>query len=312
MEKKRQHEEVEDAVWWGEESCEWCSNRAYYKVGDSICCGTHSRNVKRTELPKNPRADEVKANKFELWKTLVDEAAKKNRAAKQSGVLTCAKMLMMKEPPHVDGVLNVFPNYRHQNRKDGFGCASLSPMSLGPVVHEQPGWPVAKTIENYHQFNKVFEREGTKLHNRTEAEISPAYYEMRKNAYLDPVPHRHKFADLKGKNKNIPVFSVHFTKKGEERRYTYIQSRYFYCHQYEILAKQQADFRTLKQMLLDGKNLQIVGYDAYPVTDTLWNHYNDDKRPFGHELVLYTLLKLEDPAEYPWNRFYRENTQLYE
>ena len=64
---------------------------------------------------------------------------------------------MMKKPELIDGYLNVFPNYKHQNRKDGYGCAKLSPKSLGPVNHGMPNLPIAKNIENYHQFAKFWD-----------------------------------------------------------------------------------------------------------------------------------------------------------
>lgn len=303
------------AAFWGEQQCQRCSNKAYYCVGGSnvLLCGVHSRSAQqRTELLKNPNAAQVEEERLRSWQRLVERTAAENRAAGRRGALTCSKLRMMRQPDHVDGVLNVFPNNKHQNRKDGFGCASLSPMRLGPVAHQQPGVPEALSIENYHQFNKVFERETKK--EAGIVSVLPSFYQLRDRAYRDATPHRHKFEDEKGVggNKNVPLFSIHLTAAGQERRYTYLQSRYFYCHQYELLAKQQPDFATLKQMLADGTNLQIVGYDGYPVTRSLWEHYNDTSRPFGHELVLFSLLLLENPAEYPWNRFYALNRALYE
>jgi hypothetical protein len=59
---------------------------------------------------------------------------------------------MMKNPEHIEGFLKVFPNYKHQNRQDGFGCMKLSPKYLGPVDHGQPDLPPALNIENFHQY----------------------------------------------------------------------------------------------------------------------------------------------------------------
>ena len=112
-------------------------------------------------------------------------------------------------------------------------------------------------------------------------------------------------------NKNIPLYSIHLDKNGAERRYTYVQSRYFYCHQYEKLAPKTDDFKKLKQMLNEGINLQIVGYDAYPITKSLQEHYEDPDKPFGHEIVLYTLLVVKDPENYPWNVYYKQHKNLY-
>jgi hypothetical protein len=97
-----------------------------------------------------------------------------------------------------------------------------------------------------------------------------------------------------------------------EKRYSYVESRYFYCHYYEILAKRTADYAKLQRYLDEGINLLIVGYDGYNVTKDLYEHYVDPLKPFGHELVLYTMLMVEDPVHYPWNRYKQEHAQLYE
>jgi len=64
--------------------------------------------------------------------------------------------------------------------------------------------------------------------------------------------------------------------------------------------------------LEQGYNLQIVGYDGYNVDKSLKKHYSDTKKPFGHELVLYTLLTIQNPKEYPWNIEYDNNKDIYE
>lgn len=304
------------SVWWGENTCEKCSNKAYYAVGDHWYCGVHSRNLKRTELRKNPNAAERTAAILKQREEIVEAAMFRNRQLPRGcGALTVAKLRMMREPPHVDGVRNVFPNNKHQERKDGFGCASLSPMRLGPVKHGQPSVPDALTIENYHQFNKVFEREVTRdKEDLATAIVKSSFFTARDAAYRDPVPHRHKFPNEKGVggNKNVPLFSLHVAPDGTPRRYTYLESRFFYCHQYELLAKQQKDFHDLSAMLKYGYNLQIVGYDGYPVTKPIMEHYLDTERPFGHEMVLYCLLSIPKPADYPWNIFHAQHRALYE
>ena len=313
--EKRKKTDSPSRTWWGAEKCERCTNKAYYAVGDKLMCGVHSRNVKRTELPKNPNAVYEAIDRRVAREKRVEEVALENQRAGREGTLTVAKLLMMREPPHVDDVRNVFPNNKHQNRQDGFGCASLSPMQLGPVKHNQPGVPEALSIENYHQFNKVFARElDGSVQDIRLANVKPAFFTARDAAYRDPVPHRRKFDDEKGigGNRNIPVFSIHIAPNGDQRRYTYQQSRYFYCHQYELLAKETHDFKKLCYWLANGYDLQIVGYDGYPITKTLMEHYMDPEKPFGHELVLYSLLSIRNPVDYPWNVFYRQNRELYD
>lgn len=81
---------------------------------------------------------------------------------------------------------------------------------------------------------------------------------------------------------------------------------------YEKGAPETKEFKSLQNKIKDGENLQIIGYDAYPITHSLQEHYEDETRPFGHELVLFSLLVLDDPKEYPWNVFYQKNIHIYQ
>ncbi len=130
---------------------------------------------------------------------------------------------------------------------------------------------------------------------------SELYVKNRLAFYLDPVPHRHKYVGTET-NKNIPKFFVWRDKEGKEHRLTYVESRQFYCNFYERLAPLQDDFKKLVQMLDNGTNLQIIGYDAFPLTGTLEEAYLDPSKPFGHELCLYALLTAK-PEEYPWRKY---------
>lgn len=299
---------------YGESKCQkpHCTNNAYWKCSNKFYCGMHGSKKTRIPLVKNPNAAESRAQREQEREQAVLRAMKQNQENKKEGDVICTKLRMMKTPQYVEGFRRIYPNFRHENKKDGFGCKNLSPMSLGPVVHNQPGLPDALNIENYHQGNKCFpwECEGFST------DPGPDFYEMQRQFYLDPVPHRHKFAreyvkDMDLENINVPVFSVHFTTKGEEKHFTYVQSRYFYCKQYEKLAKLTEEFQTLKRWKQEGVNLQIIGYDAYPVTMSLDEHYKDATVPFGHELVLYTLLVVNDPAQYPWNKFREQHPEVY-
>lgn len=329
-----------EVVFYGEKDCgkvqgngKVCPNKAYYKRGNALYCGVHSRLMKdRKELPKNPDAANLAQDRLAQHRRSIEEAQIRNQRGGLKGSVRCAKLRMMKNPELADGWLNVFPNFKHQNRKDGFGCKSLSPKALGPVVHKQPGLPDALSIENYHQFNKVFSTEVDENGNPT-----PAFYAAREKAYLDAEPHRHKFSaeQMKAvaskdssatKNKNVPLYSIHKDDAGNELRFTYVESRAFYCKQYERLACRTPDFQVLKDKLAEGVNLCIVGYDAYAVhldcestvptqnivSDALYKSYLDDRRPFGHELVLYSLLTLEHPDDYPWNVFVQKHPAIYQ
>jgi len=64
-------------------------------------------------------------------------------------------------------------------------------------------------------------------------------------------------------------------------------------------------------MLSEGVNLQIVGYDGYEVTRSLIDHYKDPSVPFGHELVLFTLLTEPNSQQYPWIVYKNQHPTLY-
>jgi hypothetical protein len=165
--------------------------------------------------------------------------------------------------------------------------------------------PPAKNIENYHQSAKVFARE------LSGGKVTQEFWKLLKQRYQDETPYRHKWKDLKQKNKNIPEFSLRSDSCGRHFRFTYLESRFFYCSMYERRAKEEKDFKELKDKIRNGVNLEILGFDAYPVTSPLQTHYEDISRPFGHELVLYCLLTINESKDYPWNVYFEKHKELY-
>ena len=307
-------------VYYGERGCEGtinktglpCQNRAYFLCGKKLLlCGMHSKNISdKNRLPNNPNRDLFRSQQLESMFTEIDLIAQQNRDIGKRGHVIVCKMLMMRNPPYIKGYLNIFPNFKHQGRKDGIGCSRLSPKSLGPVIHGMPNLPIAKNLENFHQFSKFWEFE---LDDNNQ--VKDYYLERRKIAYNNQIPFRHKY-DRKyllsmNQNNTTPKFSVYYDKDGNERRYNYLQCRYFYCHFYERLVKEEDDYKRLKNKIDDGYNLQIVGYDGYPITTDLYRHYLDTSKPFGHELVLYTMLTEENRMNYPWNVYYNLNVEIY-
>lgn len=283
-----------------------CQRIAYYTLKNEVRCGYHASKNERKVLPRNPHAKEIRIKQLKAHHTEVMTLAKENQSLGKKGSVRCTKLRMMQTPALIPGYLNVFPNNKHQNRQDGFGCASLSPMRLGPVDHGQPGLAKALNLENFHQGNKVFleetEEAEPKVWGSKEPEPKQEFFKRQKAMYLDPNPHRHKFPKMKG-NKNIPLYSVWVKKDGNLQKCTYIESRQFYCTFYERLAVQTDDFKTLVNFIEKGVNLNIIGYDAPKngVTD-IEKHYLNETEPFGHELVLYTLLTAQ-PKEYPWRKY---------
>jgi hypothetical protein len=304
---KQEEKEEKKIIYYGEQECsaikankQKCNNKGYYLYQDNIRCGVHSKKDFRETLPKNPNKDRDKKDLILKRQEIVERKAKENFNNGKKGDVILTKLYMMKEPLHIDGYLKVFPNYKHQNRVDGFGCKSLSPKDIGPIHHNQPGLPVGLNLENVFQGNKVFrseiDREGNPL---------PIFYETQRKMYSDPIPHRHKEVakQIKG-NKNVPLYSVWKLPNGKELHLSYYESREIYCKFYENLTKNNPDLLKLKKMLNDGYNLQIIGYDSYDVKGkNIDDCYKDTSKPFGHELVLYTLLTVKNPKDFPWNKF---------
>jgi hypothetical protein len=307
-------------VYKGTVSCskEKCSNQAYYRIGDTFFCGTHSRNKKRVELPRMPASINAERHrkKMEAHEASIIAATKANADAKVPGKLSLFKMRMMKSPPLVPGYRNVFPNRLHGDRKDGLGLSKLSPKAMLDIVHGQPGLPSpASSLEHLHQGNKVYPFLADEKGNPT-----AGFYAVQKAMYLDRPhnPHRHMTGFLKtqptlceehgivipdGKQKNAPLYSLWTLPDGKQQRVTYVESRQFYCSFYEQRALVMDEFKDLQARLARGENLILCGYDAYEPTRALNAHYLDGSRPFGHELVLYTLLTVKEKEQYPWRVF---------
>lgn len=278
-----------------------CKNGAYWKAGDRLLCGMHSKGLEKEKLPKNPNAGKLKIEKKKHLLKLAQEW-------KGGKKITLTKLKMMREPEREEGSYGIYPNFKHGGKSiDEIGFPTLSPKWAWVPVHGMKGVPQAYNIENFHQGSKMFKKEGFK--------------ERRDAMFLDETPWRHKFQkfpELKAPkgNKNIPICSVFYDSKGNKKKYNYLQCRYFYCHFYEQMASQNNDFDRLKKMYEDGAWLQIIGYDAYPIDleepkKALWNAYLDTSKPFGHELVIVALLLIKKPKNYPWNRYWVKNKDIY-
>jgi len=259
-----------------------------------------------------------------LIKEVQIENAKKNIL----GDVILKKLRMRRKVPDVDGYIKVLPNlYPKTNIKKidnipiVYGCSELSPMVLGPIEHGQPisiehrtlmkisdeikVLPKCQNVENFHQGTKVFEEELDEHNNPSEL-----YYENREKFYADSVPHRYKF---KGKevNINIPKYFLWVDKSCTEHHLNYFQSRQFYCNFYErLVLKKESEalkrFTELKQLIKDGYSLCILSYDAHPIGKTkidIENEYLDLTRPFGHEKLLFSMLVLDDPNDYPRRKY---------
>jgi len=97
-------------------------------------CGVHSKKDKnREKLPTNPNKKQMEEELLKEREKEIENSAELNKENGKMGHVIVSKMFMMKNPEYVKGYLNVFPNYKDQNRKGGFGCMSLNPKSLGQL-----------------------------------------------------------------------------------------------------------------------------------------------------------------------------------
>lgn len=314
-------------IYYGEKGCDSklkcrdapCRKQAYFIESGRLLCGVHARRCGAALLPKNPNKEERIRDKYVQERAVIEAAADANRAAGRPGSLIATKLPTMKPTEDHPGFMKVFPNDKHGGRKDGFGCPSLAPIRLGPVYHDQLGVPISRSIENCHQANRVYPGEVDEKGEPTE-EWSATRYKM----YNDLRPHRHKVSVAHPAKGQVvaPLYYVWVQPDGKIKKFDSVASRQFFCCYYENLATKPgteaaADLESLRVCLAAGYNLQIVGYNARPVLDygtepmleweLLEKMYLDPTMPFGHELVLYTMLSLDDPAEYPWRRYKSED-----
>jgi hypothetical protein len=296
-----------------------CQKQAYFIEAGRLLCGVHARHCGSALLPRNPNKAQLILDKYSNERAAIEAAAEANLKAGRTGHIIATKLPTMKPTENYPGYMKVFPNSRHGGRKDGFGCPSLSPIRLGPVYHDQPGVPIARSVENCCQANKVYPCEVDARGDPTEE-----WFDTLLKMYNDVRPHHfkaHALRPTKGQAVE-PLYSVWVQPNGKKKKFSNVAARQFFCGLYEQLATRPGteaaeDLESLRACLAAGYNLQIVGYHARPVLDygdaplfeweLLENMYLDPAQPFGHELVLYTMLSLDDPAEYPWRRYKSES-----
>jgi hypothetical protein len=269
-------------------NCSKCNRRAYYYLEGKetdYFCGYHCKNKNRKSLPK-PSRSELEQSHNQLVK-IHEETIHQN----PNGKVSIQRLRMRHKPELTPNTILIFPNYRGSPYAT-FDCSNLSPMKLGPIDHGQPNLPVCLNLENFHQGSKCYPEEADENFLPTEV-----FYKNRLRFYLDPVPHRHKFGE-----KNIPLYFVWVDRSGKEHHLNYIESRQFYCTFYERLAVGKPEFLKIRRLLEQGYNIEICGYDGYPLEiEEIEQAYLDPSKPFGHERVLFTLLTSRD--DYPWTKY---------
>ncbi|KAL9647411.1 hypothetical protein ABK040_006774 [Willaertia magna] len=169
----------------------------------------------------------------------------------------------------------------------------LSPMLLGPLTYEYESEGTFKitNLENMWQFSKVFPGE----EDEKTGQPNTDFFKRRKEGWKDKKPHRHVKKGVK------PLYAWW---KGEKLSY-FEARKNIYCKYYAMKIVETEAYKKLVEMLKDGYNIQILGYDGYDYLKegkTLKDCFSDP-RPFGHELVLCCLLT----GHLVWEDDYDEN-----
>lgn len=264
-----------------------CSSKACFSAispdtGRNYYCGRHSRKLpEREELPKAPDAKSKRLYVNSRIK-MADDVKAVNASHKKRGVISCRKLTMLKEPQHLDGYYSVFPNAK-AGRLD-MAMPELSPTLLGPIDHGQPNLPMSKNLENFWQSSKLHEGQTFQAFRTTQAR----WFESDK-------PCRESSKKLLG---------WVWTNDDETTiLHTIVEAREFYCTFYERLAKLTQSWQDLLDLVEAGGNVNIIGYTGVslddPTPEELERRYLSEKQPFGHELVLVTMLACKQ-HEYPW------------
>lgn len=296
-------------VFYGQLTCQTtgktCKNKAYWNVNEKYLCGVHSKRhaPSRVQLPKES-ASAVRERCLESYRkhnATVKTASDKNKVEGKRGQVVLYRMHMRKAVGLVPGFLNVFPNRRHGSRTDGLGLSNLSPMTLGPIEHGQPGLPAARNLENLHQLAcKCYPCEWDEEKKRPK----PEFYESRLKGLLQEEPMRRRFT-----SKDKPVCSIWVDPRGKEHQLSYAETKPVYCHFYVLAVEFEEQFIQLKEMVENGVNVRLCGYDAIPIPASsggndrggdLISAFKDPRTPFGHERVLYTMLVEPDRNKWPW------------
>ena len=162
--------------------------------------------------------------------------------------------------------------------------------------------PPAKNLECKWQSDKVWPQDLDE-----HGQLKPSFFRRRKAMYASTKGIRHanpaKKITKEG-NKNKPLFSYL-----RRKRYEYVPARFVsYCPEYENgvtranKGQPKPEYKELDEELAIGCNKQIIGYDGYSLHNVDPKvAIREEKRPWGHELVLTCLLNGNRPHVLPVN-----------
>jgi hypothetical protein len=197
----------------------------------------------------------------------------------------------------------------------------LSPHNLGPLLHMQPGLPVAKKLMNFLHGNELYAIEI----GRTDDGVSRAAWERtRELFYVDDETQNFKFGNTLhehlasarprsgggggGGGDGKPLTSVFIDKRSNKSLYlNELEQRVVACSFYEHLARQTEQFAFLvhqaqqmrRSFVFVGAGARTINFDFSLDDCARWFLDTDDV--FGHEMTLLMMLKFIDVQDMlPW------------
>lgn len=271
-----------------------CRLPAHWTSDGKVYC-YHHKTVYCTALPKHPNPMKHKCDGVQRRRDAVKAAREENVKNGVRGKVACSTLFQMKPAKYIPGYTCVFVESHFSNHDDGIVAKELCPKQMGPVHHGQPRLPVAKNLANLYMFSKVMRGDMD-----PRGYPSDEFYKLQKEMYAcNETMGNVKYAE---RMKLLPLFCRWILPNNTNQLLDVIEGRQIFCHFYEYLARTTSDYRRIVRLLDDGYNVQIVGHTGYALTKSIAEHYADPAVEFGHELVLYTMLTVEDEGSYPWRR----------
>src|SRR5687768_8184517 len=144
----------------------FCYRTIRHKIEGFSFCDIHTNNISTKGYVTNLVPDSVltilltlKAKKM-VEDDTIERFRIENEVENRRGTVVLYTVERTKITECNRGFLRIFPSYTMKDRRDeGYICKGLTPKTLGPVVHGQPGLPIAMTLENFNYGNMCFHRE---------------------------------------------------------------------------------------------------------------------------------------------------------
>jgi len=216
-------------------------------------------------------------------------------------------------PPHFK---NINVTSGSMNKAGPYPVKELSPMFLGPINKEI--WPLigndtALLFENYWQYSKIFP-DMKKPHLDSKGNVTKDWRDWRKKGFSERKGHRHPagtktneimYTDSKGKNRYRYRTAVSSLFDNDYMAYIEARKKVYVPLYYKLITNTKS-FQNLKEQVKNGKNFQILDFDAPPTTEYInvdmlkWavNQVAPFGKSFGHGYIIAAALLGITPQDY--------------